>query len=48
MSRKLNTDLVEEVKHLETGVGELNHRLKPVTKMIDQVSTSQSNINSAL
>ena len=48
MSKKLNQDIIEETKQLSTGVEELNYRLKPVTKMIDQVSVAQTNINSAL
>ena len=33
---------------MEATVGEMEHRLKPVTNMMDAVSTSKENINTAL
>lgn len=46
--KQLNDGLNSEVKHVEASVGELEHRLKPVTSMIDTVATSKENINIAL
>ena len=46
--KELNAGLTVNVKHVEATVGEMEHRLKPVTSMIATVSTSKENITTAL